>query len=100
MNNASKYIEKATPNPEKGRLNFYYTLDTKAISNEMERAAATKHNAMRTLAVMGGRSPLTLLERAVAGEIVGAAKKEFVKESCWHGFIEEIRTISSGHPLR
>ena len=94
-----KYVEKATPDTEKGRLDYYYKLDDEAIRQKQEQLLHAKRNSMRVLALAGGRSPISLIERAVAGEIVGRGR-EFVKEGWCRGFTETLRAISLGHSGR
>ena len=91
-----KYVDKATPDTEKGRLDYHYKLNDDAIKQEQHARAHARSNSMRFLAVAGGRSPAAIIERAIAGEIAGRGR-ELVKEGWYRGFTETVRAISLGH---
>lgn len=87
--------DKVTPDPEQGRLRFIYGLNSEAIASARKDAGDIRRNSSRVLALAGGKSPIVIAERALAREFINSAKHEITKESYYHGFIEEIRAISS-----
>lgn len=98
--NINHAVTHATPDPDKGKLDFYYKPDPEALAISEQERKRKRLVGTSAFKLAGGGSVASVLERAAAVTLAGMTKNEITKEGWYRGFTEEIRAISLGHSLR